>query len=113
MAFITTNTPPDPADAPRERLSRLLAVAGFLYALIAGLAAVAAAVGLFGLAGVQPDPGAAQAAQMLGLPWSLAAGDPAVDGAGGTLLVTIGALALNLMILVVAARLAHGRLRGA
>ena len=93
----------------RDRLARALGVAGAIYGLLAAITGAVAAAGLFGLAGLTADPAAAEPARLLGLPWSLAAGatggEPAV-----TLLVTLGALVVNLLVLLVGARLALGRM---
>jgi len=60
--------PMDDRDAGRERLSRLLAVAGAIYSLIALIMAGVAALGLLGLFGQPVDPAAAEPALMLGSP---------------------------------------------
>lgn len=92
----------------RDRLSRTLAVAGAIYGLMAAITGAVAIAGVFGLAGLSVDPASVAPAQMLGLPWSLAAG-----AAGGepvaSVLVTLGALALNLAVLLVGSRLVRGR----
>lgn len=109
MAFITTRYEPVELDGPREKLSRLLAITGVIYGLIATLVGATAVAGVLGLAGLAADPDATRAARMLGLPWSLAAGDPATQSAATALLLTLGALGLNLATLLLAARLLHGR----
>ncbi len=92
----------------RDRLSRALAVAGAIYGLMAAITGAVAAAGVFGLAGLAIDPASVAPAQLLGLPWSLAAG-VAGDAPTASLLVTLGALALNLAVLLVGSRLVRGR----
>ncbi len=94
----------------REVVARLLAVISVIYGLLALLTGAVAAAGLFGLAGLGADPGAADAARLLGLPWSLAVGLGAGDRLA-TLLLALGALALNLALLSAAARVTRGRRR--
>lgn len=89
----------------RDRLSRVLGVAAALYGLLALIAGGMAAVGVLGLAGLAADPDAIGPARMLAMPWSLAAGGDAVTG----LAITLGALAVNLAILLVGSRLIRGR----
>ncbi|MFZ5668367.1 MAG: hypothetical protein ACOY4K_02645 [Pseudomonadota bacterium] len=86
----------------RERLSRAVGVASLLFLLLALAAFAVAVVGLLGLFGAAADPGAADAARALALPWSLAlpAGDPVQ-----TLAAVGGALTLNAVLLALAARL--------
>lgn len=91
----------------RERLSRALGVAGALYSLLAVITGLVAALGLFGLFGVSVDPAAIEPARLLGLPWSLALGSSASNAPAVSLLVTAGALTVNMIILALAARLAH------
>lgn len=93
-------------DTGRERLSRVIGVAAVLYGLIAAIVGALAVASRLGLAGLGADASAADPARMLGLPWSLAARgeEPAA------LAITLGALAVNLMILLVASRLVRRRL---
>jgi hypothetical protein len=97
-----------PEGGTRDRLSRTLAVAGAIYGLMAAITGAVAVAGVFGLAGLAVDPAAAAPAQMLGLPWSLAGGAVA-DQPTASVLVTLGALAMNLMVLLVGSRLLRGR----
>lgn len=93
----------------RDRLSRTLGVAATLYGLMAAITAALAIAGGLGLAGLAVDPSAGEAARVLALPWSLAA------GGGGTVYVlalTLGGLAANLLLLLAGARLARGPRRG-
>jgi hypothetical protein len=101
-----------PEGGTRDRLSRTLAVAGAIYGLMAAITGAVAVAGVFGLAGLAVDPAAVAPAQMLGLPWSLAGGAVA-DQPAASVLVTLGALALNLMVLLVGSRLVRGRTRRA
>ncbi|ATQ44777.1 hypothetical protein [Caulobacter mirabilis] len=94
----------------REMVARLFAVTSVIYALLALLTGAVAAAGLFGLAGLGADPGAADAARLLGLPWSLAVGLGADDRLA-TLLLALGALGLNLALLAAATRAIRGRRR--
>lgn len=95
----------------RERLSRALGVAGALYSLLAVITGLVAAMGLFGLFGVSVDPAAVEPARLLGLPWSLALGSSAANAPAVSLLVTAGALTVNMIILALAARLARRGVR--
>lgn len=97
-----------PEGGTRDRLSRTLAVAGAIYGLMAAITGAVAVAGVFGLAGLTVDPASVAPAQMLGLPWSLAAG-AAGSGPAASLAVTLGALALNLAVLLVGSRLVRGR----
>ena len=97
-----------PEGGTRDRLSRTLAVAGAIYGLMAAITGAVAVAGVFGLAGLAVDPAAAAPAQMLGLPWSLAAGAVG-DQPAASVLVTLGALLLNLAVLLVGSRLVRGR----
>jgi len=89
----------------RERVSRLLAVAGALYGLLATITLATAALGLFGLFGAAVDAAAADPAKLLGLPWSLALSAGGSPGPAVTLLAAAGALAVNGALLGLAARL--------
>ncbi len=95
-----------PEDTPRARLSRVLGVGAVLYGLIAALVGALAAAGALGLAGFGGDAAAMAPAKMLGLPLSLAAG----GGSTADLAITLGALAVNLVVLLVASRLFRGRI---
>lgn len=91
--------------AGRERLSRVLGVAGALYNLMALISAAVAALGLFGLAGLAVDPAAVEPARMLGLPWSLAI-TPALAPTPTMLLLLAGAaMAVNAGLIQLAARM--------
>lgn len=94
-----------PEGSGRDRLSRVLGVAAVLYGLIAVITGAVAVAGQLGLAGLIADPAALAPAQMLGLPWSLAAGQEPTT----SLAVTLGALVFNLVILLAGSRLARGR----
>jgi hypothetical protein len=89
----------------REGFSRLLAVTGALYGLLAAITLAVAALGLFGLFGNPVDAAAAEPAKLLGLPWSLALGAAGNAGPAVTLLATAGALAVNGSLLGLAVRL--------
>ncbi len=95
-----------PESGGRDRLSRVLGVAAVLYGLIAAITGVVAVAGQLGLAGLVADPAALAPARMLGLPWSLAAG----GGPTASLLITLGALGVNLVILLAGARLVRPRI---
>ncbi len=97
-----------PEGGTRDRLSRTLAVAGAIYGLMAAITGAVAVAGMFGLAGLAVDPAAAAPAQMLGLPWSLAAGAVG-DQPVANLAITLGALLANLVVLLAGARLVRGR----
>ncbi len=88
----------------RERFSRVLAVTSALYGLIALITAVVAALGLFGLAG-PVDLAAAEPAQLLGLPWSLAISPANAPTPTLLMLLSCGALAINAGLIALAARL--------
>lgn len=100
---LATHTMDDQA-VGRERLSRVFAVAGALYALIALIAAGVAALGLFGLAGLTVDPEAIEPARLLGLPWSLAITPGVAPTPAMLLLLAGGAMALNAVLIHLAAR---------
>lgn len=89
----------------RDRLARALGVVSALYGL---LALITGAVAAFGL---RTGEASGQAAQLLALPWSLAAGPAAGADPVGHLAVVLGGLMANLLLLVVGSRLARGRLR--
>ena len=95
-------------DGARDRLSRTLAVAGAIYGLMAAITGAVAVAGVFGLAGLSVDPASVAPAQLLGLPWSLAAGAVG-DEPRASILLTLGALALNLAALLIGSRLIRGR----
>ncbi|MDP2260077.1 MAG: hypothetical protein Q8J89_10215 [Caulobacter sp.] len=97
-----------PEGGTRDRLARTLAVAGAIYGLMAAITGAVAVAGVFGLAGLAADPASVAPAQLLGLPWSLAAG-AAGSGPAASLGVTLGALALNLAVLLLGSRLVRGR----
>ena len=103
--------PLDDQSVGRERLSRVLSVASALFALMALITAAIAALGLFGLAGLAADPTAADPAQLLGLPWSLAINDATASTPMMTLALTCGALAINAVLLTLAGRLTRTRAR--
>jgi hypothetical protein len=93
----------DPS-AGRERASRVFAVAGILYSLIALISAGVAALGLFGFAG-PIDPVAVEPAQLLGLPWSLAINPANAATPTMMLLLSCGTMAINAVLIGLAARL--------
>jgi hypothetical protein len=92
----------------RDRWARALGVACAIYGLLALITAAVGVAGVFGLAGLQADASASDAARMMALPWSLAAG-PAEADPIGALGVIVGGLVVNLLILIVGSRLARGR----
>ncbi|MDP1739144.1 MAG: hypothetical protein Q8L23_17095 [Caulobacter sp.] len=104
--------PMEDRDAGRERFSRLLAVAGALYTLIALIVAGVAALGLLGLFGQPVDPAAVEPALMLGLPWSLAVGAAAGQAPTVILALACAAMAANGALLAIAARLVRVSARG-
>jgi len=101
--------PLDGRTSGREMLSRVFAVAGALFSLIALITAAVAALGLFGLAGVAVDPSAAEPARMLGLPWSLAINPAIAQTPTITLLLICAAMAFNAALLMLASRLVRAR----
>lgn len=101
--------PLDDRSVGREKLSRVLAVASALFVLMALITAGIAALGLFGLAGVAVDPGAAEPARLLGLPWSLAINATTASTPTLAFALTCAALAVNAVLLAVAGRLARDR----
>jgi hypothetical protein len=90
--------------AGRERASRVFAVAGILYGLIALITAGVAALGLFGFAG-PIDPAAVEPARMLGLPWSLAITPATAATPTMLMLLACGAMVVNGALIGLAARL--------
>ena len=94
---------PEPS-AGRERASRVFAVAGILYSLIALISGGVAAMGLFGFAS-PIDPVAVEPAQLLGLPWSLAINSANAATPTMLLLLSCGAMAINAVLIGLAARL--------
>lgn len=96
--------------AGRERFSRVFAVAGVLYALIALFTAGVAGLGLFGLAG-PVDPAAIEPARLLGLPWSLAISPANAATPLMLLLLSCGAMAINAVLIALAGRLMRGAAR--
>lgn len=100
-------SPLSDALAGRERASRVFAVAGILYSLIALMSAGVAALGLFGIAG-PVDPVAVESAQLLGLPWSLAITPALATTPVMTLSMSCGAMALNAMLILLAGRVMRG-----
>ncbi|MBI5942226.1 MAG: hypothetical protein HY859_17600 [Caulobacterales bacterium] len=101
--------PLDDRSVGREKLSRALSVASALFVLMALITAGIAALGLFGLAGVAVDPGAAEPAHLLGLPWSLGINATTAPTPTLALALTCGALAINAVLLTVAGRMARAR----
>ena len=97
--------PLDDRAAGRDRLSRVFAVSSALYALVALISAGIAGLGLFGLAGLAVDPVAAEPAQLLGLPWSLAISPATATTPTMMLLLSCGAMAINAVLIGLAARL--------
>jgi hypothetical protein len=95
-----------PEGGTRDRLSRTLAVAGAIYGLMAAITGAVAVAGVFGLAGLAADPASVAPAQLLGLPWSLAGGAVS-DQPAASVLITLGALLLNLVVLLAGSRLAR------
>jgi len=101
--------PLDDRASGREMLSRVFAVAGALFSLMALITAAVAALGLFGLAGVAVDPSAAEPARMLGMPWSLAISPAIAQTPTVALLLTCAAMAVNAALLMLASRLVRAR----
>ena len=101
--------PLDDRSVGREKLSRVLSVASALFVLMALITAGVAALGLFGLAGVAVDPGAAEPAHLLGLPWSLAINATTAPTPTLALALTCGALAITAGLLALAGRRARAR----
>lgn len=99
--------PLDDRSDGREKLSRVLSVASALFTLVALITGGVAALGLFGLAGTPVDAAAAEPAQLLGLPWSLAITPATAQTPTISLALTCGAMALNAALLMLAGRLAH------